>query len=229
MTGAENLMNTVINSLSMIDKGFTVTLTVQPHNRDYDGDDYDDYDEEDDEDDEPHVSDDIVEEIKGFARRIDEGMPESIKSQLFDHYDGLLKEKYTSAIRSLSDDEIDKDLNGILDILGKLWPQVGDVVWYKTRHGNYERGKAKVVCHNTIQLDNNVTLERKDCKKVPFEVGDEVYFDINCEILCGSVERLDDVNCLIGTEDDRSFQMPYNKLFRSVDGLLDYLKSTADE
>lgn len=211
MTGAENLMNTVINSLSMIDRGFTVTLTVQPHNWDYDGDDYD---EEDDDEDEPHVPDEVIEKIKEIARRID---------------DGTLKEKYSYVIRSMGDDEIAKEFQGNWDILGKLWPQVGDVVWYKTRHGNYERGKAKVVCHNTIQLDNNVTLERKDCKKVPFEVGDEVYFDINCEILCGSVERLDDVNCLIGTEDDRSFQMPYNKLFRSVDGLLDYLKSTADE
>lgn len=205
MTGAENLMNTVINSLSMIDKGFTVTLTVTPHN--WDGDEGD-YDEEDDEDDEPHVSDDVIEEIKEIARRIDEG---------------LLKEKYSYVIRSMGNDvnDVVKDKPS--------WPNVGDEVWYKTRHGNYERGKVKVVCHNTIQLDNNVTLERNDCKKVPFEVGDEVYFDINCKVLRGSVERLGDVDCLIGTEDDRSFQMPYNKLFRSVDEVLHYLKSTADE
>ena len=49
MTGAESLMNTVINSLSMIDRGFTVTLTVTPH--DWYGDEGD-YDEEDDDEDE---------------------------------------------------------------------------------------------------------------------------------------------------------------------------------
>lgn len=209
MTGAENLMNTVINSLSMIDRGFTVTLTVQPHDWDYDGDDYE---EEDDDEDEPHVSNETIERIKEFSRRINKGVPGSIR----DVYDHILRE--------MGDDIGDMPKSGAVK-----WPKVGDVVWYKTKHGNHERGKVKVVCHNTIQLEGNVTLERKDCKKVPFEVGDEVYFDINCEILCGSVERLGDVNCHISTETDRSFQMPYNKLFRSVDDLLDYLKSTADE
>lgn len=222
MIGAENLMNTVINTLSMIDKGFTVTLTVTPHNWDCDGDDYE---KEDDDEGKPHVSDDVIEEIKEFARRIDDGMFESLKSQLLDHCEQLFKEQFEGH-ESLADvfRKMDAD-----SVAVNSWPNVGDTVWYKTKHGNHEHGKVKVVCHNTIQLNNNVTLERKDCKKVPFEVGDEVYFDINCEILCGSVERLDDVNCLIGTEDDRSFRMPYNKLFRSVDGLLDYLKSTADE
>lgn len=209
MTGAENLMNTVINTLSMIDKGFTVTLTVTPHN--WDGD-YEDYDEEEDDDDEPHVSDEIIEDIKEFARAINNRVPESIR----DVYDHILR-------------EIGDDLGEMPKSDAAKWPSVGDDVWYKTRHGNHERGKVKVVCHNTIQLDNNVALERNDCKKVPFEVGDDVYFDINCKVLRGSVERLGDVDCLIGTEDDRSFQMPYNKLFRSVDGLLNYLKSTADE
>lgn len=221
MTGAENLMNTLINSLSMIDKGFTVTLTVTPHN--WDGD-CDDYEEEDDDEDEPHVSEDVVESIKGLSRLFDGVMSEQCKEQLLDHYAQLGKEKFSDVIRNLGDDMAD-----IIRQPDTSWPKVGDEAWYKTKHGNFERGKVKVVCHNTIQLDNNVTLERKDCKMVPFEVGDEVYFDINCEILRGSIERLGDVNCIISTEADHSFQMPYNKLFRSVDDLLHYLKSTADE
>ena len=216
MTGAADLMNTVINSLSMIDRGFTVTLTVQPHN--WDGDD-EDYDEEEEE---PHVSDEVIKNIKEFARRINEGMSESVKSQLFDHYAEIVKDKYCSAIRGMGDDvnDVVKD--------EPSWPKVGDVVWYKTKHGNHEHGKVKVVCHNTIQLDKNVTLERKDCKKVPFEVGDEVWFDLNCEVLCGYVEKLNDVNCLVRTKKG-VLQMPYGRLFDSVDELLAYLKSTADE
>lgn len=226
MTGAENLMNTVINSLSMIDKGFTVTLTVTPHNWDHDGDDYEE--EDDDEDDEPHVSDDVIEEIKEFARRIDEGMSESVKSQMLDHCEGLLKEKYSSVIRSMDDDEIAKVFQDNWDVPDEPWPSVGDTVWYKTKHGNHECGKVKVICHNTIQLDNNVTLERKDCKKTPFKVGEEVWFDLNCEVLCGYVEKLNDVNCLVRTKKG-VLQMPYARLFDSVDELLGYLKSTADE
>ena len=222
MTGAENLMNTVINTLSMIDKGFTVTLTVQPH--DWYGDDEDYEEEDDDDEDEPHVSEDVVEKIKEFARSIDEGMSESVKSQLFDHYEGLLKENYGRVIRSMGDDAI----------VGKLWPQVGDEVWYKTNHGNHEHGKVKVICHNTIQLDNNVTLERKDCKKVPFEVGDEVYFD-----WCGHIKH----GVIAESSFDNIYATPFCKvrcgnntycskfgaLFGSVDEVLHYLKSTADE
>ena len=227
MTGAENLMNTVINSLSMIDKGFTVTLTVTPHNWDCDGDDYD---EEDDDEDEPHVSDEVIEDIKEFARRIDEIIPEQVKSQVFDHYAQLVKDKYSSVIRSMGDDEIAKEFQGNYDILGKLWPNVGDEVWYKTKHGNHERGKVKVVCHNTIQLDNNVTLERKDCKKVPFEVGDEVYFDWCGRIKHGTItemESFDMVKCR--TLDGTNFFATVKTLFCSVDEVLHYLKSTADE
>lgn len=211
MTGAENLMNTVINSLSMIDRGFTVTLTVQPHNWDDGGDDYE---EEDDDEDEPHVSDEVIEDIKEFARRIDIG---------------LLKEKYSSAIRSLGDDEIAKEFQGNWDILDKPWPTVGDEVWYKTKHGNHEHGKVKVVCHNTIQLDNNVTLERRHCIVTPFKVGNEVYFDWRGRIKHGViVERysFDNVKVKSGNS---TYCTELGTLFDSVDEVLDYLKSTADE
>lgn len=222
MIGAENLMNTVINTLSMIDKGFTVTLTVQPH--DWDGDDEDYEEEDDDDEDEPHVSDKVIEEIKEFARRVDDGMYESLKSQMFDHYAQLGKEKFSDVIRSLGDDMAD-----IIRKPGTSWPNVGDEVWYKTKHGNYERGKVKVVCHNTIQLDNNVTLERKDCKMVPFEVGDEVYFD-----WCGCIKHgvivenysFDNVKVRCG---NNTYCTKYGVLFDSVDEVLHYLKSTADE
>ena len=226
MTGAENLMNTVINSLSMIDRGFTVTLTVTPHNFDYDGDDY----EEEDDDDEPHVSDDVIEEIKEFARRINEGMSESVKSQVLDHCEGLLKEKYSSAIRSMGDDELAKVFQGNWDALDKpSWPNVGDDVWYKTKHGNYECGKVKVVCHNTIQLDNNVTLERKDCKRVPFEVGDEVYFDwLSCIKHGVVVNPCSDKDARVDTGKS-TYCIMYESMFSSVDEVLHYLKSTADE
>ena len=219
MTGAENLMNTVINTLSMIDKGFTVTLTVQPHNWDDDGDDYE---EEDDDEDEPHVPDEVIEDIKEFAHRINDGMSESVKSQMLDHCEGLLKEKYSSVIRSMGDDvnDVVKDKPS--------WPSVGDTVWYKAKSKKRQCSKVKVVCHNTIQLANNITLERKDCKKTPFEVGEEVWFDLNCEVLCGYVEKLNDVDCLIRTKKG-VVQMPYARLFDSVDELLGYLKSTADE
>ena len=226
MTGAENLMNTVINSLSMIDKGFTVTLTVTPHN--WDGD-CDDYEEEDDDEDEPHVSEDVVENIKEIARRINDGMSESVKSQMLDHCEGLLKEKYSSVIRSMGDDEIANEFQGDWDVLGKHWPNVGDEVWYKTKHGNHEHGKVKVVCHNTIQLDNNVTLERKDCKKVPFEVGDEVYFDWCGHIKHGViVERYSFVNVKVKCGNS-TYCTELGTLFDSVDEVLHYLKSTADE
>lgn len=227
MTGAENLMNTVINSLSMIDKGFTVTLTVTPHNWDGDGDDYEE--EDDDEDDEPHVSDDVIEEIKEFARRIDEGMSESVKSQMLDHCEGLLKEKYSSVIRSMDDDEIAKVFQDNWDVPDEPWPSVGDTVWYKTKHGNHEHGKVKVICHNTIQLDNNVTLERKDCKKVPFEVGDEVYFDWLGRIKHGViVEKYSDKDARVDTGKS-TYCVMYESMFSSVDEVLHYLKSTADE
>ena len=211
MTGAENLMNTVINTLSMIDKGFTVTLTVQPHN--WDGDEGD-YDEEDDEDDEPHVSDDVIEEIKEFSRRIDECMSESLKSQVFDHHEQLVKEK----LSGLGHDET----------CGK-WPKVGDEVWYKTCHGNYECGKVKVVCHNTIQLDNNITIERRHCIATPFEVGNEVYFDWCGRIRHGVIvekSSFDNVKVRCG---NNTYCTKLGALFDSVDEVLHYLKSTADE
>lgn len=211
MTGAENLMNTVINSLSMIDRGFTVTLTVTPHNWDYDGDDYE---EEDDDEDEPHVPDEVIEKIKEIARRID---------------DGTLKEKYSYVIRSMGDDEIAKELQGNCDALDKPWPKVGDEVWYKTKHGNHEHGKVKVVCHNTIQLDNNVTLERRHCIVTPFKVGDEVYFDWCGRIKHGViVEKYSFVNVKV-KRGNSTYCAELGTLFDSVDEVLDYLKSTADE
>lgn len=226
MTGAENLMNTVINSLSMIDKGFTVTLTVQPHDWDYDGDDYD---EEDDDEDEPHVPDEVIEKIKEFSRRINDGMSESVKSQMLDHCEGLLKEKYSSVIRSMGDDEIAKESQGNCDLLDKPWPKVGDEVWYKTKHGNHEHGKVKVVCHNTIQLDNNVTLERRHCIVTPFKVGDEVYFDWCGRIKHGViVEKYSFVNVKVKSGNS-TYCAELGTLFDSVDEVLDYLKSTADE
>lgn len=221
MTGAGNLMNTVINSLSMIDKGFTVTLTVQPHNWDYDGDDYD---EEDDDEDEPHVSDEVIKKIKDFARAINEGMSESVKSQMFDHYALLVKDKYSDVIRNLGDDMAD-----IIRQPGTSWPNVGDEVWYKTKHGNHERGKVKVVCHNTIQLNNNVTLERRHCIVAPFKVGDKVYFDWCGRIKHGViVERgsFDNVKVKCG---NNTYCSRLGALFDSVDEVLHYLKSTADE
>ena len=223
MTGAENLMNTVINSLSMIDRGFTVTLTVTPHDWDHDGDDYEE--EDDDEEDEPHVSDDIVEDIKAFARRIKDGVYES----MLDHCEGLLKEKYSSVIRSIGDDEIAKEFQGNWDFLDKPWPNVGDKVWYKTKHGNFEHGKVKVVCHNTIQLEGNVTLERKGCTRVPFDVGDEVYFDWCGRIKHGVIVEnysIDNVKVRCG---NNAYCTKLGALFDSVDELLGYLKSTADE
>lgn len=227
MTGAESLMNTVINSLSMIDRGFTVTLTVQPHDWYYDGDDYE---EEDGDEDEPHVSDEIIEDIKEFVRRTDEGMSESLKSQMLDHCEGFLKEKYSSVIRSMGDDEIAKAFQGNWDDLDKPWPSVGDEVWYKTKHGNFEHGKVKVVCHNTIQLEGNVTLERKDCKKDPFEVGKEVYFDWCGRIKHGViVEKHSFGNNVKVRCGYNTYCTKLGALFDSVDELLDYLKSTADE
>lgn len=210
MTGAENLMNTVINMLSMIDKGFTVTLTVQPHDWDYDGDDYEE--EEDDDEDEPHVSDKVIEEIKEFARSINDGVPESIR----DVYDHILREMGDGIGDMPKPDAV-------------KWPSVGDEVWYKTKHGNHERGKVKVICHNTIQLSNNVTLERKDCKRVPFEFGDEVYFDWCGRIKHGVIVEIlscDNVKIKCG---NITYCSKFMALFDSVDEVLHYLKSTADE
>ena len=220
MTGAENLMNTVINSLSMIDRVFTVTLTVQPNNW-YCGSN-DDYEEEEEE--EPHVPDESVVRIKDFARTINESMSEIVKSQMFDRYAQLVKDKYSDVIRNLGD-----DMSDIIRQPDTSWPNVGDEVWYKTKHGNHERGKVKVVCHNTIQLDNNVALERKDCKRVPFEVGDEVYFDwLGC-IKHGVVkEHYSDSDARVKTAKS-TYCIMYGSLFSSVDEVLHYLKSTADE
>ena len=223
MTGAENLMNTVINSLSMIDHGFTVTLTVQPHH--WDGDEGD-YDEEDDEDDEPHVSDDVIEEIKEFSRRIDECMSESLKSQVFDHHEQLVKEKLSGL--------------GHDDTCGK-WPKVGDEVWYKTCHGNYECGKVKVVCHNTIQLDNNITIERRQCFATPFEVGYEVWFVATGGSHCGDavihgiITGLEKEHRVCGRDKAKIvvgngiYTKYVSNLFDSLDDLLGFLRYTAHE
>jgi len=207
MTGAENLMNTVINSLSMIDRGFTVTLTVQQHN----WDDGDDYEEEDDDEDEPHVSDEVIERIKEFYRVINKGVPESIR----DVYDHILR-------------EIGDDLGEMPKSDADKWPSVGDEVWYKTKHGNHERGKVKVVCHNTIQLDNNVTLERKDCLPLPFNIGNDCWLVLGGYVLKGIVKQVHKDNAHVNTKQG-TLQMPYARLFDSVDELLHYLKSTADE
>ena len=223
MTGAENLMNTVINTLSMIDNGFTVTLTVQPHN--WDGDEGD-YDEEDDDEDEPHVSDDVIEEIKEFSRRIDECMGESIKSQMFDHYEQLVKEELSGF--------------GHDEACGK-WPKAGDEVWYKTCHGNYECGKVKVVCHNTIQLDNNITIERRHCIATPFEVGDEVWFVATGGSHCGDavihgiITGLEKEHRVCGQDKAKivvgngNYTKYVSNLFDSLDDLLGYLRYTAHE
>lgn len=209
MTGAENLMNTVINSLSMIDKGFTVTLTVQPHNWDYDGDDYD---EEDDDEENPHVSEEAIERIKEFSRVINNGVSESIR----DVYDHILR-------------EVGDDFGDMPKSDAAKWPSVGDEVWYKTKHGNHEHGKVKVVCHNTIQLDNNVTLERRHCIVTPFKVGDEVYFDWCGRIKHGVIVEkysFDNVKVRCG---NNTYCTRLGALFDSVDEVLNFLKSTADE
>ena len=221
MTGAENLMNTVINSLSMIDHGFTVTLTVTPHNWDGDGDDYE---EEDDDEDEPHVSDDMVEEIKEFAHRIDEGMSESLKSQILDHCEQLFKEQFEGH-ESLAD--VFRKMDA--DSVAAKWPSVGDEVWYKTKHGNHDHGKVKVVCHNTIQLDNNVTLERRHCIVTPFKVGDEVYFDWCGRIKHGVIVEISSCDNVKVSRENSTYCTKLGALFDSVDEVLHYLKSTADE
>ena len=204
MTGAENLMNTVINSLSMIDRGFTVTLTVQPHDWDYDGEDY--------EEEEPHVSDEAIERIKEFSRVINKGVPESIR------------DVYSHILREMGD-----DLGDMPKSDAAKWPSVGDEVWYKTKHGNHERGKVKVVCHNTIQLSNNVTLERRHCIVAPFKVGDEVYFDwLSCIKHGVVVNPCSDKDARVDTGKS-TYCIMYESMFSSVDEVLHYLKSTADE
>lgn len=226
MTGAENLMNTVINSLSMIDQGFTVTLTVTPHNWDVDCDE--NYDEEDEEDDEPHVSEEVIEEIKDFARRCGDVKRIADADNVFELY---------RAICSMGDnlddlhkyDDKSQRIRDVLNYPPFTWPKAGDEVWYKTKLGNHERGKAKVVCHNTIQLDSNVTLERKDCKRVPFEVGDDVYFYWLGRIKHGVVkEHCSDKEARVETA-GRVYCIMYESMFSSVDELLDYIKFTADE
>jgi len=205
MTGAENLMNTIINSLSMIDRGFTVTLTVQPHDWDCDVDDYDE--EDDDEDDELRVSEEVIKDIKEFARSIDEG---------------LLKEKYSCVNRSMGDDvnDVVKDKPS--------WPRVGDLVWYKTMQGNNECGKVKVICHNTIQLEGNVTLERKDCMKAPFNIGGGVWFVWLRKIKHGRIVSIDGANTKVCIGDS-TYCLNFSDLFATKADLLRYLNSTADE
>ena len=114
-------------------------------------------------------------------------------------------------------------------------------MWYKTKHGNHERGKVKVVCHNTIQLDNNVTLERRHCIVTPFEVGDEVWFVATGGSHCGDavmhgiitglekehrVCGLDKAKIVVG---NGNYTKYVSNLFDSLDDLLDYLRHTAHE
>lgn len=236
MTGAENLINTIINSASMIDRGFTVTITVQPHDYmvGYEGD----YDEDEDDMPEiPDISEQTIANVKEFAHTFDSAMSGEAKSQLFDRYANLVKDKMSQG-ETLSDilGDIETDtkefFKDIDDMLGRdsdqSWPKVGDLVWYKTKKLNYRCGRVKVVCHNTIQLEDMVTLERKDCMKQPFEVGEEVWFVISGEVLCGAVEKLNDVNCKVRTKKG-IMQMPYPRLFNSTGDLLNHLKMTADE
>lgn len=42
------------------------------------------------------------------------------------------------------------------------WPAKGDKVYY-LKGGKICYGHVAVVCHNTIQLDNNVSLDRSEC------------------------------------------------------------------
>lgn len=201
MTG--DLISTLVDSLSMIDRGFTVSLTVTPHNwvGEYDGDH--------DEDDETQPSEDVIEGIKDFARDISK-IPEYVKEGF--------KEEYARVVR-------DMDVAICDAAKGTVFPSVGDEVWYKTKKFNYNHGKVKVVCHNTIQLDNNVTLERKDCIKEPFKVGDEVWYMEDNKVAHKSVIGLRTDHLLVSNY----HRLPYERVFHSVDDLLGYLKSTADE
>ncbi len=235
MSSVSDTINTIINAASMIDRGFTVTITVQPHN--WDGDYEDDYEEEEeDEDLIPDVSEQAVENVKEFAHLFDDTF-NTAKGEILDRYANLVKEK-TDNGESLSrimrdiEDSTQEFFKDIDEMVGKesseSWPKVGDLVWYKTKKLNYRCGHVKIVCHNTIQLEDMVTLERKDCMKSPFEEGEEVWFVISGEVLCGQVEKLNDVNCKVRTKKG-IMQMPYPRLFDTTGDLLNHLKMTADE
>lgn len=233
MSSVSDTINTIINAASMIDRGFTVTITVQPHN--WEGGYEEDYEE--DEDEMPDVSDETIENIKEFAHVFDDTMFNAAKGEILDHYANLVKEKMDNggSLASIMHD-IETDTQGFFkyidEMLGKgvgeSWPKVGDLVWYKTKKLNYRCGHVKIVCHNTIQLEDMVTLERKDCMKSPFEKGEEVWFVIAGEMFCGAVEELNDVNCTVRTKKG-IMQMPYPRLFNSTGDLLNHLKMTADE
>ena len=232
MNAASDLLNTIVNSLSMIDRGFTVTITVQPHN--WDGDDYNEEEEELPEI--PDIAEQTIADIREFSKTIDSVFAGLLK-------ENLMNNAAATAKKFIPDDETIKEIfekmqaesqafvKDIDKMLGKedpSWPKVGDNVWYKTKKRNYACGHVKVVCHNTIQLENLVTLERKDCLASPFEVGEQVWFIITGKPECGIVEALnaDSVklhvkNCIM--------QLPYTRLFDSLDDLLDYLRASAYE
>lgn len=236
MSSVSDTINTIINAASMIDRGFTVTITVQPH--DWEGGYEDDYEEDEDDMPEiPDISEQTVANVKEFAHTFDSAMSNEVKSQLFEHYANLVKEKMDNgdslaSIMRNSEDNTHGFFKYIDEMLGKengeSWPKVGDLVWYKTKKLNYRCGHVKVVCHNTIQLEDMVTLERKDCMKQPFEKGEEVWFVIAGEMFCGQVEKLNDVNCKVRTKKG-TMQMPYPRLFNSTGDLLNHLKMTAYE
>lgn len=233
MSSVSDTINTIINAASMIDRGFTVTITVQPHN--WDGGYEDDYEE--DEDDMPDVSEQTIANVKEFAHIFDDTMFNAAKGEILDRYVNLVKDKMDNSeslsriMRDIEDNtqEFFKDIDkAVCKENGESWPKVGDLVWYKTKKLNYRCGHVKIVCHNTIQLDDMVTLERKDCMKSPFEKGEEVWFVISGEVLCGAVEKLNDNDCTVRTKKG-IMQMPYPRLFNSTGDLLNHLKMTADE
>lgn len=233
MSAASDLLNTIVNSLSMIDRGFTVTLTVQPHN--WDGDD--DYDEEEEELPEiPDITEQTIANIKEFSKNLDSVFTEHLKEKLFNSAVEAAK-RFDPESETLKDifGKIEADSKAFLKDIDKMvdkedpsWPKVGDNVWYKTKKRNYACGHVKVVCHNTIQLENLVTLERKDCLASPFEVGEQVWFIITGKPECGIVEALNADNAKLHVKSS-IMQLPYSRLFDSLDDLLDYLRASAYE
>lgn len=233
MSAASDLLNTIVNSLSMIDRGFTVTLTVQPHN--WDGDDYNEEEEELPEI--PDIAEQTIADIREFSKTIDSVFTEQSKEK-------LLNSAVEAAKRFDPESETLKDILGKIEadskeffkdidkMVGKKedpsWPKVGDNVWYKTKKRNYACGHVKVVCHNTIQLENLVTLERKDCLASPFEVGEQVWFIITGKPECGIVEALNSDNARLHVKNS-IMQMPYPRLFDTLDDLLDYLRASVYE
>lgn len=233
MKAASDLLNTIVNSLSMIDRGFTVTLTVQPHN--WDGDE--DYDEEEEELPEiPDIADETIANIKEFSKTIDGVFAEQLKEKVFNSAVEAAK-RFDPESETLKDilgkieadsKEFFKDIDKMVGKEDPSWPKVGDNVWYKTKKRNYACGHVKVVCHNTIQLENLVTLERKDCLASPFEVGEQVWFLSTGKPECGIVEALNADNAKLHVKSSIML-VPYTCLFDSLDDLLDYLRASVYE